>query len=44
MIPQSSLAKNGAVGLITDLISSYDRVDGGNSRVQCGGGARGRKL
>ena len=44
MIRQGGLGKNGAVGLITDPISSQDRMDGGTGRARCGGGGVGGTL
>lgn len=44
VIRQGGLGKNGAVGLITDPISSQDRMDGGTGRARCGGGGVGGTL
>ena len=42
VICQGGLGKNGAAGLITDPISSQERMDGGTGRAKCrGGGVRG---
>lgn len=44
VICQGGLGKNGAAGLITDPISSPERIDGGTGRAQCGGGGVGGTL
>lgn len=44
VIYQGGLGKNGAAGLITDPISSQDRMDGVTGRAQCGGGGVGGTL
>lgn len=44
MICQGGLGKNGAAGLITDPMSSQDRMEGGTGRARCGGGGAGGAL